>query len=101
MQSVRTAVEMCTGANGIAQSGKIPGDLICDYNKDGTPDGSERYPKLPKKCGSGPYFCVAPTSGNGWHVSTGTSAGCATSWDCKGCRLDCSTTGCQEIGSCK
>lgn len=92
MDSIRAAVEMCTGEGGTAMSG-APGARICDYNKDGTPDGSELYPILSSKCGNISQFNTIGGEGN-WAVTTNTG--------CRDCLLFCTVTGCIEAqaGTC-
>lgn len=88
MQSVRTAVEMCTGAGGGTAQNGSPTNPICS-------SGSEVYPLLPAKCGGTPYFCVTGGEGD-WQVTTATGADCTTAWECRNCRLICNAEGCAE-----
>ncbi len=43
MKSTQTALELCTGSGGTVRGG-APGDSLCG--------GTEKYPKLPGKCGN-------------------------------------------------
>jgi len=88
MDSVRSAVEICTGAGrGTAMPG-APGARICDYNNDGTADGNELYPILNPRCNNISQFIAGGGEGN-WIVTTDA--------DCKGCQLTCTVTGCVEV----
>jgi hypothetical protein len=89
MNSVATAVEMCSGTGtGQAQSGSS-GDLICN------PTNGTTYPKITSKCGSELRFCVTG-SGSNWNLTTGNSS-CLAFVGCKGCRINCTVSGCTKI----
>lgn len=94
MQSVRTAAEMCIISNGDIQSGKQEGNSIC------LPSVGAKYPAFPSRCGDSPYFCVGADGAGNWHISTFSDNSCTTPWECRGCRLDCSTAGCEKNGTC-
>lgn len=81
MDSVRAAVEMCTGAGGTAIPG-APNGPICD------PDNNTKYPTISSKCGISGFGVSDGGSEGAWMVTTDT--------DCKGCRLECALTGCTE-----
>jgi len=82
MNSLQTAMELCTGTGGAVSSG-APGASMCG--------GGERYPKLPKKCGSGFSFIISPNPAveSNWSVTTNK--------DCNGCRLVCEVASCSVV----
>src|SRR3989344_738534 len=82
MNSLQTAMELCTGTGGTVFSG-VSGTPMCG--------GSERYPELPKKCGSSVSFVVSPNPAmeSSWSITTST--------DCYGCRLVCDVASCSAV----
>jgi prepilin-type N-terminal cleavage/methylation domain-containing protein len=82
MQSVRTALEMCTGTgSGTLISGTHnSGSLICSGEM-------ETYPQLPQSCGSLLYVTSAGSGPHDWNVTTNDY--------CRGCRIECTVEGCQ------
>ncbi len=94
MESVKTAAEMCRISNGLIVSGSQAGTDIC------SPSINSKYPTPSNKCGSAPYFCGYTDSQGRWHITTYSDSSCSSYWNCRGCRLDCWTEGCDEIGEC-
>lgn len=73
MKSVQAGLELCTGSLGSMMSGK-PGDSLCG--------GTERYPKLPVKCGNISFI----TDGSSFVTTDGS---------CSGCRVECTVEACE------
>lgn len=94
MQSVRTAVEMCRISGGSIVTGAQAEADICN------PGINSKYPSFSAKCGTAPYFCGSVDAQGLWHITNYSDAGCSSLWDCRGCRLDCSTEKCEGIGNC-
>jgi len=87
MNSVKAAIELCTGANETALSG-IPGQATCNNNN------GLNYPNLSFKCESGtPYFGVTETE-NSWSVAAYTDTSLSSPWTCKGCWIWCNASTC-------
>ncbi len=95
MKSVQAGMELCVGSGGLASSG-APSNPICM---------GVNYPEISSKCGTQPYFKAKnPTNVtmDDWEVTTNVSI-LGGFWECKGCRLNCTVTGCVEAsapGSC-
>lgn len=81
MDSVRAAAEMCTGAGGTAIPGVTNGP-ICN------PDNNTKYPVISSKCGISEFGVSNGGSEGIWMVTTDA--------DCRGCKLECTVTGCEE-----
>lgn len=82
MNSLQTAMELCTGTGGAVFSGAA-GTSMCG--------GTEQYPEFPKKCGTGFSFVVSPNPAteSNWSITTNN--------DCNGCRIVCTITSCSAV----
>jgi len=86
-------VAMCDMSGDLPKSGGS-GSLICRSS-------SGSYPIISSDCGSDPYFHIKTSSPSGWRLDTYTDSKLSSFWDCNGCRMSCTISGCEEIGSCE
>lgn len=94
MKSLQTGLVMCDSSETKIKSGS-PGDPLCGSSSAGT------YPSLAADCETEPYFSVSFTDGKDWKLDTFKDKSLAEHWDCHGCRLSCTSAGCEESVGCK